>query len=215
VVVTRGLLQRLSHDEVEAVLAHEVTHIRYRDVRLMTVACIFVGFLVSGGRMLGGGKDGKATRNLALRTSGGSGIFFVLAAAIMAALASGLAALGELAVSRSREYLADAGAVALTKNPDALISALQKISEYGDMPAVPANLRTMMIFSESKNWWSPHPSIASRVAALETYSGGRRLVAAAPPPSPQPVYRAGGIANGAAMAVVREPRAFGRRVRTL
>src|SRR5262249_25873406 len=69
VAVTRGLLERLSNEELEAVVAHEITHIRHRDVRLMTVAGIFVGFLVGGGRMLGGGREGTATRNLALRAS--------------------------------------------------------------------------------------------------------------------------------------------------
>src|SRR5215469_4034069 len=141
VAVTRGLLRTLSNEELEAVLAHEITHIRHRDVRLMTVAGIFVGFLVSGGRMLGAGKDGAPTRNLAIRTSGGAGILFAAASIVIGALASVLAVLSELALSRTREFLADAGAVALTKKPDALISALQKISSHGEMPAVPTQLR--------------------------------------------------------------------------
>ncbi|HLY04393.1 MAG TPA: M48 family metallopeptidase [Rhizomicrobium sp.] len=210
VTVTRGLLHTLSSDELEAVLAHEMTHIRCRDVRLMTVAGIFVGFLVSGGRMLGGGKTGASTRNLALRTSGGAGIFFVLVAAVIAALSSGLAVLSRLALSRTREFVADAGAVTLTKNPDALISALRKIAAHGEMPALPDQLRAMMIFSAPKGWRATHPSIESRIAALETYAGGTRA-AAAPPTIPQQGLRRAGAAAGAAKLPVREPRPFGRR----
>src|SRR6202035_5875194 len=120
---TRGLLRSLSKNELEAVLAHEITHIRHRDVRLMTVAVIFVGFLVTVGRTLGGGKGSAYIRNLALRSSLGAGIFFAIAAIVIGALASVLAVLSQLALSRTREIVADAGAVALTKNPDALISA--------------------------------------------------------------------------------------------
>lgn len=212
VAVTRGLLKSLSDDELEAVLAHEITHIRHRDVRLMTVAGIFVGFLVNGGRMLGGGKNSAPTRNLALRASGGAGIFFALIAFVVSALASVLAVLSDLALSRSREYMADAGAVALTKNPDALIRALQKISSHGEMPAVPAQLRPMMIFSESRGWWATHPSIESRIAALETYAGGRRTVAQTPQPMTQPALRVGVVRAGAANAALHQPRSFGRRV---
>lgn len=211
VAVTRGLLNSLSNEELEAVVAHEITHIRHRDVRLMTVAGLFVGFLVSGGRMLGGGKDGAPTRNLALRASGGAGIFFALIAFVVSALASVLAVLSDLALSRAREFMADAGAVTLTKNPDALISALQKIAAHGDMPAIPAPLRPMMIFAETKGWWATHPSIESRIAALEMYAGGRRVVAQTPQLVPEPGLRRIGAATAAAKVPLRQVRAFGRR----
>jgi heat shock protein HtpX len=194
--VTRGLLRSLSKDELEAVLAHEMTHIRHRDVRLMTVAAIFVGFLASGARAFGAGKDGASTRNLALRTSGGAGILFVVAAAVIGALASALGLLSQFAISRSREFVADAGAVQLTKNPDALISALQKISAHGEMPAVPGPLRAMLIFSLPQRWSATHPSIESRIAALESYAGGRRAVAPIPPPGVQRGLQRGGMAAG-------------------
>ena len=212
VAVTRGLLGSLSSDELEAVLAHEITHIRYRDVRLMTVAGIFVGFLVSGGRMLGAGRDGTPTRNLALRTSGGAGIFFVIAAAVIGALASVLAVLSQLAISRTREFVADAGAIALTKKPDALISALQKISAHGEMPAVRDSLRAMMIFSEPRGWWATHPSTESRIAALESYAGGKRTRATTAQQVQQQGLRNDGLAAHAAAPSLRQPRTFGRRI---
>ena len=183
--VTRGLLRSLSRDELEAVLAHEITHIRYRDVRLMTVAAVFVGFLTSGGRMLGGGRDGSDTRNLLFRTSGGAGIVFVAVAAVIAALASVLGVLSQLALSRTRECVADAGAVELTKNPDALIRALQTISAHDEVLLVPRQLRAMMISSPTGDWTAAHPSIESRIAALEMYAGGRRPVVQGLLPSPQ------------------------------
>jgi heat shock protein HtpX len=209
VAVTRGLLNDLSKDELEAVLAHEITHIRYRDVRLMTVAAIFVGFFVSVGRTLGATKGDGANRDLALRTSGGVGIFFALAAIVAGAIASVLAVLSELALSRTREFVADAGAVALTKNADALIRALQKIAAHGEMPAVARPFRAMMIFSPAASWWSTHPSIESRIAALEMYAGGRRAFVAPPTPVTEPGFHA----NAATSVQARSnaPRTFGRR----
>jgi heat shock protein HtpX len=213
VAVTRGLMRSLSKDEIEGVLAHEITHIRYRDVRLMTVAGIFVGFLVSGGRMLGGGKDGAPTRNLALRSSGGAGIMFALAAIVIGALTAVLAVLSELAISRAREFVADAGAVALTKNPDALICALRKIAAHGEMPALPDHLRAMMIFSPPKGWLATHPSIESRIAALEEYAGGKVAVVDNSQQEVAPRLCATRMSARTTTLAVRELRPFGRRAR--
>lgn len=215
VAVTRGLLDSLSKDELEAVIAHEITHIRNRDVRLMTVAAIFVGCLVGVGRTLGAGKDGTPNRNLALRTSGGAGIFFAVAAVVVGSLASALAALSRLALSRTREFVADAGAVALTKNPDALIRALEKIAACGEMPAVPAELRAMMIFSAPERWWATHPSIESRIAALEMYAGGRCTVSTRAKPAPaegSPPGLRRIPAAAVAAPTIAKGRSFGRRV---
>lgn len=208
--VTRGLLQNLSRDELEAVLAHEITHIRYRDVRLMTVASIFLGFLTSGSRMLGGGPDGARTRNLLFRTSGGAGILFVAVAMVVGALAWALGALSKLGISRSREFVADAGAVELTKNPNALIRALQKISAHDESLDVPDQLRAMLISSPLDGWLATHPSIESRIAALETYAGGTRAVV----PSPQPALPRHGIVAGSVATLQngkQTARTFGRR----
>lgn len=210
VVVTRGLLQSLSGDELEAVLAHEITHIRYRDVRLMTVAAIFVGFLATGSGLLGAGPGRARTRNLAFRTSGGAGIIIVAIAMVIAALASVLGVLSQLALSRTREFVADAGAVALTKDPDALIRALRKISVRDEMPAVPQHLHAMMISSRLDGWMATHPSLESRIAALETYAGGTRTFVQSPQRN---LLRAGTTAPGAGAfpGGSRAARPFGRR----
>jgi heat shock protein HtpX len=210
VVVTRGLLRSLSKDELAAVLAHELTHIRFRDVRLLTVVAIFVGFLARGSSALGAAPGEARTRNLAFRTSGGVGIMVVAVAMVIAALASVLAVLSQLALSRTREFVADAGAVALTKDPDALIRALRKISAHDEMPVVPRHLHVMMISSRLGGWMARHPSIESRIAALETYAAGTRAVVQTPQPT---LRRAGPAAAGAGAFPVgsRSARPFGRR----
>jgi heat shock protein HtpX len=116
-------------------------------------------------------------------------------------------------LSRTREFVADAGAVALTKNPDALIGALRKISAHGEMPAVPDPLRPMMIFSLPKGLWATHPSIESRIAALETYAGGKPANAKRLQHSPPPGLHPARIATGVAQFPICEPRPFGRRLR--
>lgn len=209
--VTRGLLQNLSRDELDAVLAHEITHIRYRDVRLMTVAAIFLGFLASGSRMLGG-RDGARTRNLLIRTSGGAGLLIAAAAMVIGMLAWTLGVLSKLAISRAREFVADAGAVELTKNPDALIRALQKISAHDENLDIPDHLRAMLIWSPLDGLLASHPSIEGRIAALESYAGGRRVVA----PAPQPGFHRAGVPGAAAFHTgSRSPRPFGRRETTV
>ena len=126
VTVTRGLVDTLDKDELEAVLAHEMTHVINRDVRLMVIASIFAGIITllaqvifRSLRFAGGGRG---------KTSGkGAGLVILVALAI-AAVGYLLALVIKLAISRKREFLADAGAVELTKDPDAMISALLKIS---------------------------------------------------------------------------------------
>jgi heat shock protein HtpX len=81
--------------------------------------------------------------------------------------------LTKLAISRTREFAADAGAVALTKNPDALISALRRIAGHEEIAGLPAALQAMMISSRLDGLWSTHPSVDQRAAALETFAGGR------------------------------------------
>jgi heat shock protein HtpX len=87
-----------------------------------------------------------------------------------------LAVVIRFALSRSREYLADAGAVELTKNPDAMISALLKISGRADIPGVPSGVMDMCIENDPNDFadiFSTHPSIAKRLNALQSYAGGR------------------------------------------
>jgi heat shock protein HtpX len=173
IAVTRGLLETLGKDELEAVLAHELTHIRNRDVRLMTVAIIFVGILAFGAQVLGRTVWGRPS-------AGGRGQPLALNDIVVFAVAGALAGIGYLfglltrfALSRTREFLADAGAVTLTKKPEALISALRTISAHDAVPGVPASLQAMMISSRIEGLFATHPPVEARIAALERYAGAR------------------------------------------
>ncbi len=144
ITVTRGLLGALNDQELEAVLAHELTHIQNRDVRLLVIAVIFVGIFSFVGEMmfrgftnmgLGGGRSRRSSNDS--RSSGGGAIIAIIAALVIIAVAYGLAIVIRFALSRRREYLADAGAVELTKNADALISALRKISGHDAVEGAP------------------------------------------------------------------------------
>jgi heat shock protein HtpX len=190
ITVTRGLMEALNDAELEAVLAHELTHIINRDVRLLVIAVVFVGiFSVVGeiayralwhsGGVRTGSSSGGSSRSSS-RDSGGGAIVAIVAALAMIALAYALAIVIRFALSRRREYLADAGAVELTKNPDAMISALQKISGNAHLEA-PSEVREMFIenpHSDFAGIFVTHPPIAKRIAALVRYAGGQ---IAAPP----------------------------------
>ena len=173
IAVTRGLLDTLSKDELEAVLAHELTHIRNRDMRLMTVAIIFTGVLAFGAQVLGRAVWGRSP-------SGGRGQPLALNDILVFAVAGFLASIGYLfglltkfALSRTREFLADAGAATLTKKPEALVSALRAISAQDAIPGVPASLQAMMISSRIEGLFATHPPVEARIAALEAYAGAR------------------------------------------
>ena len=175
VAVTRGLLETLTKDELATVLAHELTHIRNRDTRLMVVALIFVGILAYGAQTLGrtvwGGKHGQPLA--------GADIPLFVVAALVAGLAHLFGVLARFARSRTREYLADAGAVELTKKPEALVSSLRKISGREDIPGLPAAFHAMMISSSIESLFSTHPPLEARIAALEKYAGAVKVGVAA------------------------------------
>jgi heat shock protein HtpX len=200
IAVTRGLLDSLEPHELEAVVAHEMAHIKNRDVRLMVVAHIFAGAITLAGSLVsnlrgrsrasgvwGIGDFAIARRLRGLRHRGdqlkGPVLLGILAAVVVAAvilvLAHAGAIMSRLAISRSREFLADAGAVELTRNPDALISALAKIAGRDQVPGVSENMASMMIsssFDEGnflETLFSTHPPVADRIAALATFAGGR------------------------------------------
>jgi hypothetical protein len=123
VTVTRGLVNTLTRDEVEAVLAHELTHVINKDVRTMVIASIFAGIISVIAEMVfrgllysrGGRRDNKNAAPLIMIGIAFAVIGFVLAFVV------------RMMLSRTREFVADAGAVELTKNPDAMISALRKV----------------------------------------------------------------------------------------
>jgi heat shock protein HtpX len=183
VTVTRGLMNTLDDAELEAVLAHELTHIRNRDVRLLVISVVFVGIfsfvgeIAFRGLMNSGGfrSSGGSSRSSSRDSGGGGAIIAIVAALAMIAVAYALAIVIRFALSRRREYLADAGAVELTKNPDAMISALQKISGNAVVNA-PSEVREMFIenpHSDFASLFATHPPIDKRIQRLVQFAGGR------------------------------------------
>lgn len=179
VTVTRGLMATLNDQEMEAVLAHEMTHVINRDVRLMVIASIFAGIITLLAQVIyrsivwtsWSGGDRRRGR-------GGAGLFILIALAI-AALGWLLAIVIKMAISRRREFVADMGSVELTKNPDAMISALRKISGHSHVEA-PDSMRAMFIdYDEGvMSLFATHPPIDARIKALVQFGGGRDV---APP----------------------------------
>lgn len=178
IVLTSGLIETLNDAELEAVIAHELTHIRNGDVRMMIVAIIVAGIVAFFAeiffRMLfrSGGRRSSSSDS---KEKGGA-MAAIAIAALVVAVAWILSLMIRLALSRSREFLADAGAAELTKNPDAMISALRKIEGKGEIDEAPSGIMEMCLDNPRTGFadlFSTHPSIDARVAALKTYAGGR------------------------------------------
>lgn len=185
VTVTSGLLAQLDDQEVEAVLAHELTHIRNGDVRLMVIAVVIAGVVSFAGELVFRGLGRSNIRVSSDDSKKGNGLAVLLGIAVIA-VSWFLAVLVRLSLSRSREYLADAGAVELTKNPDAMISALLKISGRADIDGVPSGVMDMCFENDPDDFadlFSTHPSVTKRVQALIETAGGR--MPAMPPHPPK------------------------------
>lgn len=175
ITVTRGLLATLNDRELSAVLGHELTHIKNQDVRLIVIAAIFAGILSFVGQItvrillnIGPG-DSRSDRK------GSAGIAIIIAIAL-AALSWFLAIVLKLALSRRREFLADAGSVELTKDPDAMISALKRIEDNAHIEHVPSLVQEAFIENPSTGFsglFDTHPPISARIEALVKYAGGR------------------------------------------
>lgn len=187
VAVTRGLTETLDGAELEAVLAHELTHIRNRDTQLMVIAVIFAGIFAFAGDMLirrwdfpygwsprDKHEDPYGGHGESRRDGGGAALAILLAVAIVI-VSWGISTLIRFALSRSREYLADAGAVELTKNPDAMISALSKIEKNAAFD-VPSRMEAFFIENPMRErisgLLSTHPAMADRIEALRRFAGG-------------------------------------------
>jgi heat shock protein HtpX len=179
ITVTTGLIDRLNDDEMEAVLGHELTHIRNGDVRMMVIAMVIAGVVSFFGEILfrmfmHGGLRFRSSSN-DRRGGGGGAVIAILIAVALMVVAWLLSVVIRLALSRSREYLADAGAVELTKNPDAMISALRKIENRGELPDSPSAVMEMCIDNPRTGFsdlFATHPSIDARVYKLVTLAGG-------------------------------------------
>ena len=169
ITLTRGIIEKLDDHELEAVIGHELTHILNKDVRLLVISIIFVGIISFICEMIVRSVLRGATRSRSSNSKGnGAAIIFAIAIAAVGYL---LAILIRFAISRRREYLADAGAVELTKRPESMIGALQKISGKSDMKDVNDDMRMMMI-DNAKSFmglFTTHPSIENRIKALKGY----------------------------------------------
>lgn len=173
VAVTRGLMNLMDQEELEGVIAHELGHIKNRDILISTIAATFAGAIMWIASMArfsaffgGTGEDEE----------GGLGFVGVMILSILAPMA---AMLVQMAVSRSREYLADATAAGITGNPGGLASALSKLGSYTRGAQVDANPSTAHMFivnplsgQKMASLFSTHPPIEERVARLSSGSAG-------------------------------------------
>ncbi len=173
VTLTSGIIARLEDDELEAVIAHELSHIMNRDVRLLIISIIFVGIISIISEMIVRGvlHGGVGRRRSGGNNNGGGHIVMILIVIAVAAFGYLLSILIRFSLSRRREYLADAGAVELTKNSDALIRALQKISGNSNIEGVDDDVKQMMIDNEVSflGMFATHPPIEDRIAVLKNY----------------------------------------------
>ncbi len=184
ITVTGGLVDRLTDAELEAVLAHELTHIIDRDVRLLIVTILFVGVISFIAQLFW-----RGLRVVSFRRDTGIFGLFALAAGVAAGIGYVLALVLRSAISREREYLADAGSVELTKNPEALIAALRKISEHSEVPHVPTEVRQMFIENPQTAFgfvdlFATHPPLSRRIERLAELGG--LPAGAVPAPSDAP-----------------------------
>jgi heat shock protein HtpX len=211
ITVTSALLAHLDDPEIEAVLGHELTHIRNGDVRMMVVAVIIAGVIgffaellfrlwFNTGISFGGGRSSREDRG-----KGGNMIAILIAVALVA-IAWLLSVVIRFALSRQREYLADAGSVELTKNPDAMISALRKIEGRGELQGATSAVMEMCIDNPREEFadvFDTHPSVEKRIEALIKFAGGHdpgpiALEATAQPGEPPPEGPWGAVAGAGA-----------------
>ncbi len=173
ICVTTGLMQIMSKLELEGVLAHELSHIRNYDIRVMTIVVVLVGVILllsdwMTRSMFFGSRDSDDAKSTG---------FLLVIGLVLAILSPVFAELIKLAVSRSREYLADASAVLLTRHPEGLASALEKIAQQ-DRPLKQANHATAHLFlanpfdphvtKKFEQLFSTHPPILDRIAKLRS-----------------------------------------------
>lgn len=174
ICVTTGLLEKLDYYELEGVVAHELSHIKNYDILLSAVVSVMVGFVIMLSDVFTRSIF-RSSRKSKSNEKGGNAIILVIGL-IFLILSPIISNLIQLAVSRRREYLADATAISFTRNPDGLISALKKISSDDSELDVASNSNSFMYISNPfpkkrahnvSNLFSTHPSVEERVAALE------------------------------------------------
>jgi heat shock protein HtpX len=176
ITVTSGLINALNDAEIESVLGHELTHIRNGDVRMLVIAVIIAGVIAFFAELVFRlmFQGGMSFRRSSSSDRKGGGVVILIAIALIA-VAWILSVVIRFALSRKREYLADAGSVELTKNPDAMISALRKIEGRGELPGATSAVMEMCIDNPRQgfsNVFDTHPSVDARAAALVKFAGG-------------------------------------------
>lgn len=167
VTVTRGLMNSLTKDELEAVLAHELAHIINRDVRLLIITIIFTGMIGFAAQMAWSNIRYGFIYSRGSRKNG-SGAAVMLAIAAVLGLGYLVTLFTRFAISRKREYMADAGAVQLTKNPQSMMTALMRISGRARIPETTDDI-AMMCIENAKPFmgmFATHPPIEKRIKAL-------------------------------------------------
>lgn len=176
ICATRGLIEKLSKSELEAVVAHELSHVKNYDTRLMSIVAVLVGMVaLLGDFFLRASFYGRSRG----RRSGQIGVLILILGLIFALLSPIVARLIQLAISRRREFMADAGAVSITRQPQGLVSALEKISQDHE-PLEVANKATAHLFISNPfkekikggrawfaNLFNTHPPVEERIAYLK------------------------------------------------
>lgn len=184
VAITTGLLQKLDREELQGVIGHEMSHVRNFDIRFSLMVGVLVGAVALIADMFlrmtfWGSVGGRRRSSSSEGGSGGFALVMMLIALVLAVIAPIAAKLVQLAVSRQREYLADASSVELTRNPYGLERALAKIA-LDPEPLEVANRATQHLYfenpvkaatSESSNLFSTHPHVLDRINRLRQLSG--------------------------------------------
>ncbi|MGC9455818.1 MAG: M48 family metallopeptidase [Phycisphaerae bacterium] len=178
VAITRGLREKLTRDELQGVMAHELSHIRHYDILYATLMAVMVGVLVLMCdvflRSLWFGAGRSRSRSRSRKGGGGAQAILLIVALVLAIVAPILARIIHMALSRQREYLADAGSVELTRNPEGLAAALAKLSGDTEVLEV-ANRATAPLYivhpiknfeDRSRNFMQTHPPIGDRIKRI-------------------------------------------------
>lgn len=182
IAITTGLLQKLDREELQGVIGHELSHVRNLDIRFSLVVGVMVGAIAILADFFlrftfwGGGRSRDRDSN---SSGGGAAAIFMVVAIVLAVLAPLISRFIQLAVNRQREYLADASAVELTRNPYGLERALAKIGLDGEVLEVANRGTQHMYFSNpikkfeerSSNLMSTHPAILDRINRLRELTG--------------------------------------------
>lgn len=171
IALTRGIIEKLENEELEGVIAHELSHIKNYDIRFMMIVVISVGVITLlanffiRGRLFGFGRSRD-------RNSGQIGAILMVIGIVLAILSPLIGELIKLAVSRKREYLADASGALLTRYPEGLAKALEKISQFNTSSLAGASQATAHLFianpfgNRARGLFSTHPPVEKRVQAL-------------------------------------------------